>query len=278
MEKKFTVNSFQKYKTTGRKIGMLTAYDYSTAKLLDEAGVDVLLIGDSLGMVVQGNDNTLSVTVDEMIYHAKSVKRGVKNAFIVVDMPFLSYHVSAEDAVRNAGRIIKESGADAVKIEGGENVIDAISAIIKAQIPVVGHLGLTPQSVNVFGGFKVQGKSNEQAQKIIEQAKLLEQSGVCAVVLECVPQEVAKIISETLSIPTIGIGAGRYCDGQVLVINDMLGMFSDFSPKFVKHYANMGEVVSNAVKEYIKEINNGDFPTEAHSFVGNGEVIKKLYN
>ena len=267
MAQKFTTNSFKQRKERGQKIGMLTAYDYSTAKLLDEAGVDVLLVGDSLGMVVQGNENTLPVTVDEMIYHAKAVKRAAKNAFVLVDMPFLSYHVSIEEAVRNAGRIIKETGGDAVKIEGGDNVIDAISAIINAQIPVVGHLGLTPQSVNVLGGFKVQGKSSEQAQSIIDQAKRLEQTGACAIVLECVPLELARTITEILTIPTIGIGAGKHCDGQVLVINDMLGMSGNFSPKFVKCFSDVGETIKSAAKDYIREINDGSFPTEQHSFV-----------
>lgn len=257
---------------------MLTAYDYSIAKLLDAAGVDVLLVGDSLGMVYQGKDNTLSVTVDEMIYHTKAVKRGAVNAFIVVDMPFLSYHVSPEDTVRNAGRIIKESGADAVKIEGGNNIIESISALMRAQIPVVGHLGLTPQSVNMFGGFKAQGKSAEQAQDIINQAKLLEKAGVCALVLECIPSELAQTITENLSVPTIGIGAGKFCDGQVLVVNDMLGMSADFTPKFVKHYANIGEIIGNAVKNYITEVNNGEFPGEQHSILLGNDFIEKIYN
>lgn len=269
MTQKFTINSFRARKAKGQKITMLTAYDYSTARLLDEAGIDVLLVGDSLGMVVQGNDTTLSVTVDEMIYHAKAVRRAAKNAFVLVDMPFLSYHISAADAVRNAGRIIKETGADAVKVEGGGHVTEAISAILRAQIPVVGHLGLTPQSVNVFGGFKAQGKEKEQAQQIIDQAKQLEQTGVSAIVLECVPRELAHIVTETISIPTIGIGAGEYCDGQVLVINDMLGMSADFSPKFVKRFANAGETIKNAVKDYIREINDGVFPTEQHGFSSN---------
>ncbi|MDR1516872.1 MAG: 3-methyl-2-oxobutanoate hydroxymethyltransferase [Dysgonamonadaceae bacterium] len=271
MDQKFTINSFGQRKAARRKIAMLTAYDYSTARLLDEAGIDVLLVGDSLGMVVQGNENTLPVTVDEMIYHAKAVKKGAKNAFILVDMPFLSYHVSVEEAVRNAGRIIKESDANAVKIEGGDKVLEAISAIIAAQIPVVGHLGLTPQSVHVFGGFKVQGKNSGQAQKIVDQAKRLEQAGVCAIVLECVPWELARVITDTLTIPTIGIGAGRYCDGQVLVINDMLGLSGDFAPKFVKRFADVGKMLKSAVGGYIREINDGDFPTEQHSFTSKND-------
>ncbi|MDR1743723.1 MAG: 3-methyl-2-oxobutanoate hydroxymethyltransferase [Dysgonamonadaceae bacterium] len=272
MNQKFTVNSFRQRKAKGQKIAMLTAYDYSTARLLDEAGIDVLLVGDSLGMVVQGNENTLPVTVEEMIYHGKAVKKGTKNAFVLVDMPFLSYHVSIEDAVRNAGRIIKETGADAVKIEGGDAVIAAVSAIINAQIPVVGHLGLTPQSVNVFGGFKVQGKNSEQAQKIIDQAKRLEQAGVCSIVLECVPWELSRVITDTLTIPTIGIGAGKYCDGQVLVVNDMLGMSAHFAPKFVKRFADMDAIVKDAVENYIREVNAEDFPTEQHSFASNNET------
>lgn len=274
---KFTVSSFIEFKEKERKISMLTAYDYSTAKLLDEAGVDTILVGDSLGMVMLGYEDTLSVTMDDMLHHTKAVARGVKNAFVIGDMPFMSYHISVEESVRNAGRFIKEAGADAIKLEGGSDVIDKVRAIVKAQIPVVGHLGLTPQSVNMFGGFKVQGKSEAQAKKLIEEALLLEEAGCCAVVLECVPEKLAKIVSEKLSIPTIGIGAGKYCDGQVLVIQDMLGMYSDFVPKFVKKFADVGTSMKAAVAEYKKEVQDMTFPEEKHTFKIKDEVLEKLY-
>lgn len=263
---KITVKSFQQFKNEGRKITMLTAYDYSMAKLLTSAGVDSILVGDSLGMVMQGQGSTLPVTIDEIIYHTKMVVRGNKNALIVSDMPFLSYHVSVEDAVRNAGRLVKEGGAEAVKMEGGSNIINQIKAVIDAQIPVVGHLGLTPQSVNAFGGFKVQGRDEENAKRILGDALLLEKAGVFAITLEGIPEPLAKEISEKLTIPTIGIGAGKYCDGQVLVINDMLGMFNDFVPKFVKRYADLNTIVTGAVQKYIQEVQNGDFPAKEHTY------------
>jgi 3-methyl-2-oxobutanoate hydroxymethyltransferase len=274
---KFTVSSFIGFKDEGKKISMLTAYDYSTAKLLDEAGVDTILVGDSLGMVMLGYEDTLSVTMEDMLHHTRAVSRGVKNAFVVGDMPFMSYHITVEEAVRNAGRFIKEAGADAVKLEGGEDVVDKIRAIVKAQIPVVGHLGLTPQSVNMFGGFKVQGKSEAQAKKLIEEALLLQEAGCCAVVLECVPEKLAKIVSEKLTIPTIGIGAGKFCDGQVLVIQDMLGMYSDFVPKFVKKFADVGSSMKDAVAQYKKEVQDMTFPEEKHTFKIKDEVLEKLY-
>lgn len=245
---------------------MLTAYDYSMAKLLTSAGVDSILVGDSLGMVMQGQGSTLPVTVDEIIYHTKMVVRGNSNALIISDMPFLSYHVSAEDAVRNAGRLVKEGGAEAVKMEGGSNIINQVKAVIDAQIPVIGHLGLTPQSVNAFGGFKVQGRDEENAKRILNDALLLEQAGVFAITLEGIPADLAKNISEKLTIPTIGIGAGKDCDGQVLVINDMLGMFNDFVPKFVKQYADLNSIISNSVKSYIDEVQKGEFPGEEHTY------------
>ncbi|WP_069650683.1 3-methyl-2-oxobutanoate hydroxymethyltransferase [Caloranaerobacter ferrireducens] len=276
MSEKFTTASFLKAKAEGRKITMLTAYDYSTAKLLDEAGVDSILVGDSLGMVMLGYENTLQVTIEDIIHHTKAVSRGVNRALIIADMPFLSYHVSVEDTIRNAGRLIKEGGAHAVKLEGGENIIDKVKALVDAQIPVCGHLGLTPQSVNVLGGFKVQGKSIENAKKIIEDAILLEKAGVFAIVLEAVPEPLAKIITEKISVPTIGIGAGKYCDGQVLVLQDMLGMFSDFTPKFVKKFRDLGKEIREGVKEYIKEVCEGTFPEEKHTFKMSQEVIDKL--
>lgn len=277
MRKKFTTSSLLKAKNDGKKISMLTAYDYSTAKILDEAGVDTLLVGDSLGMVILGYENTLKVTIEDMIHHVKAVSRGAKYAFVIGDMPFLSYHISIEESVRNAGRLIQEGNAHAVKLEGGREVIDKIKAIVNAQIPVVGHLGLTPQSVNMFGGFKVQGKSEGQAKKIIEDALLLQEAGVCAIVLECVPEKLAKIISDKLDVPTIGIGAGKYCDGQVLVTQDMLGMYTDFTPKFVKKYANLHDEIVKATKSYINEMNEGVFPGKEHGFRIDDEVIEKLY-
>jgi 3-methyl-2-oxobutanoate hydroxymethyltransferase len=230
MEKeKFTVQHFSKSKQSGRKISMLTAYDYTTAKLLDEAGIDTILVGDSLGMVILGYENTLQVTMEDMLHHTRAVTRGVRNAFVIGDMPFLSYHTDINSAVKNAGRFVQEAGAQAVKLERGAEVIDKIKAIIDAQIPVLGHLGLTPQSVNVMGGFKVQGRSQEQAEALLAESLQLQDAGVFALVLECVPVKLAKLISERLSIPTIGIGAGKYCDGQVLVVQDMLGMYRDIS-------------------------------------------------
>jgi 3-methyl-2-oxobutanoate hydroxymethyltransferase len=275
--KKFTVASFLKSKKDGRKISMLTAYDYSMAKLLDEAGTDCLLVGDSLGMVILGYETTLQVTVDDMVHHCKAVARGTKSALITADMPFLSYHISAEDSIRNAGRLIQEGGANAVKLEGGIGVIDKIRAIVNAQIPVMGHLGLTPQSINMLGGYKVQGTSLEQAKKLIEEAVLLQEAGVFAVVLECVPEKLAKVISEKLEIPTIGIGAGKYCDGQVLVTQDMLGIYSDFKPKFVKQFANLGEIINKASKQYILEVQEQQFPNAEHAFTIEDEIIDKLY-
>ncbi len=276
MNKKFTIKSFQKAKDEKRPISMLTAYDYSMAKILDSAGVDALLVGDSLGMVVQGNDSTISVTIDEMIYHAKAVNRAAKRALVIVDMPFMSYHGTADEAVRNAGRLMKEGGAHAIKLEGGVEFADTIRQIVRAQIPVMGHLGLTPQSLHMFGGFKVQGKSLQQAQKIIDDAKALEEAGVFAITLECVPEELSKIISETVSVPTIGIGAGKYCDGQVLVSNDMLGMYSDFVPKFVKQFAHLSTDINAAVKTYIEEMNEGEFPEKKHTFTIDEDVINNL--
>ena len=228
---KVTTTTFHDKKTAGEKITVLTAYDYSMARLLDDAGVDCLLVGDSLGMTMLGYDDTLSVTMDDMIHHTKAVRRGTKNAMVVADMPFLSYHISDDEAVRNAGRFIKEAGANAVKLEGGFAVRSKIEAIVAAQIPVMGHIGLTPQSVNMFGGFKVQGKSEAQARKLIEEAKLLEAICCYSIVLECVPEKLARLITAQLSIPTIGIGAGAGCDGQVLVIQDVLGMYTALTPK-----------------------------------------------
>ncbi|MBP8903890.1 MAG: 3-methyl-2-oxobutanoate hydroxymethyltransferase [Paludibacteraceae bacterium] len=275
--KKFSVKSFQIAKDENRKITMLTAYDYSMAKILDSAGIDSILVGDSLGMVFQGHDSTLTVTIDDIIYHTRAVMRGVSRALVIADMPFLSYHISKEDAIRNAGRIIKEGGAEAVKIEGGVYFADTIRAIVQSQIPVMGHIGLTPQSVNTFGGFKVQGKNPESARQIIEDAKTLEKSGVFAITLEGVPEELAKQITESIKIPVIGIGAGRYCDGQVLVVNDMLGMYNDFVPKFVKQFAKLNVEIVSAVQSYISGVQQGNFPAPEHTYDSDPEISEKLF-
>ena len=274
---KNTVLTFKEAKQNGSKLTMLTAYDYSTAKLIDEAGVNSILVGDSLGNVILGYDDTISVTMEDMIHHGAAVARGAKNALVVIDMPFMSYQTSVYDAVCNAGRLMKEGRAGAVKLEGGESVCPQIKAITECGIPVVAHLGLTPQSVNAFGGFKVQGKDEAAAKKLIEDAKKVEEAGVFAVVLECVPAKLAERISKELSIPTIGIGAGAGCDGQVLVYQDMLGMFSDYVPKFVKQFANVGDVMKKAFKDYIDEVANGTFPATEHTYKIDDDVLDKLY-
>jgi 3-methyl-2-oxobutanoate hydroxymethyltransferase len=269
--------SLKEKRLKNEKISMLTAYDYSTATLVDAAVFDMFLVGDSLGMVFLGYENTLSVTMEDMIHHTKAVVRGAKNAMIVGDMPFMSYHVSIEEAVRNAGRFIQEGGAQSVKLEGGQERIATVKAILDAQIPVMGHIGLTPQSVNQLGGFKVQGKDLETANKLIRDAKALDEAGVFAMVLECVPTQLAKRITEEVSVPTIGIGAGQYCDGQVLVINDMLGMFKGHIPKFVKKFANLEPVIIAALQNYKKEVEAGTFPSEEHGFTIKDDVLEKLY-
>lgn len=273
---KKTVATFKEAKINNEKLSMVTAYDYSMAKLVDEGGIDGILVGDSLGMVTLGYENTLAVTIDDMIHHTKAVSRGANNALVVADMPFLSYHISIEESIKNAGRLIKEGNAHAVKLEEGRDVIDKIEGIVKAQIPVMGHIGLTPQSINMFGGFKVQGKTIEQIQNLIDDAKCLEEAGVFAIVLECIPEKISKIITESVSIPTIGIGAGKYCDGQILVINDMLGMYSDFTPKFVKQYKNLKEDINEAINNYIKDIKTGAFPEEKHSFKIDEQILDNL--
>ncbi|AMJ40527.1 3-methyl-2-oxobutanoate hydroxymethyltransferase [Anaerotignum propionicum] len=274
---KNTVLTFKEAKIQGKKLTMLTAYDYSMAKIIDESGINGILIGDSLGMVIKGDEDTLAVTVDEIIYHTKAVKKGAKNALIVSDMPFLSYHTSIEDAIYHAGRMVKEGGAHAVKLEGGANVLPQVRAIVAAQIPVMGHLGLTPQSVNAFGGFKVQGKSEETAKQLIADAVALEEVGAFSIVLEGIPAKVAELISKAVSIPTIGIGAGRECDGQILVYQDMLGMFDNFIPKFVKQYASVGKIMGEAIGMYIEEVEKGLFPEDKHTFKIDEEQLKKLY-
>lgn len=274
---KNTVVTFQQMKEKGEKISMLTAYDYSTAKLEDEAGVNSILVGDSLGNVILGYEDTISVTMEDMIHHGAAVARGAKNALVIIDMPFMSYQTSVYDAVVNAGRLMKEGRAGAVKLEGGVEVCPQIKAIVDAGIPVCAHLGLTPQSINAFGGFKVQGKSEEAARKILEDARAIEQAGAFAVVLEGIPKKLADLITKELHIPTIGIGAGNGCDGQVLVYQDLLGMFSDFTPKFVKRYAEVGEVMKNAFQQYFQEIQSGAFPAEEHVYSIDDDIIEKLY-
>ncbi len=274
---KNTVMTFKEAKIKGEKLTMLTAYDYSMAKLIDESEINGILVGDSLGMVCLGYEDTLSVTMEDMIHHTKAVARGAKNALIVGDMPFMSYQTSIYDAVCNAGRLIKEGNANAVKLEGGAAVADQVSAIVKASIPVMGHLGLTPQSVNAFGGFKVQGKSEDAARKLIEEAQILEEAGAFAIVLECVPAKLAELITRKVSIPTVGIGAGKGCDGQILVYQDMLGMFSGFKPKFVKQFSDVGYHMREAFKQYIEEVKAGSFPAKEHEFKIDEEVLEKLY-
>ena len=264
--KPVTVPGLRKMKRDGRKITMLTAYDATFARLLDRAGVDVILVGDSLGMVMQGRPTTLKVSVDHMAYHGACVSRVVQRAHVVVDMPFMSYHLSAEDAVRNADRLVQEGGAQAVKLEGGAARAEAIARIVDAQIPVMGHIGLTPQSYHVQGGFKVQGRSEAAAERLMGDAMAVQEAGAYSMVLEGIPKELASRISAELSIPTIGIGAGNGCDGQVLVIQDLLGMDPDFQPRFVKRYADLGNVVLEAVGSYLDEVRSGEFPSDDHSF------------
>lgn len=274
---KNTVVTFQQMKEKGEKISMLTAYDYSTAKLEDEAGVNSILVGDSLGNVILGYEDTISVTMEDMIHHGAAVARGAKHALVIIDMPFMSYQTSVYDAVVNAGRLMKEGRAGAVKLEGGIEVCPQIKAIVDAGIPVCAHLGLTPQSINTFGGFKVQGKTESAAKKLIEDALAIQEAGAFAVVLEGIPKKLADLVTEKLAIPTIGIGAGNGCDGQVLVYQDLLGMFSDFTPKFVKRYANIGEIMKDAFRQYFQEIQSGVFPGEEHEYKMDDDIIDKLY-
>jgi 3-methyl-2-oxobutanoate hydroxymethyltransferase len=263
---KTTIIDIYKKKAEGNKITMLTAYDFPTAQIVDQAGIDMILVGDSLGMVVQGVSSTLPVTMDEMLYHTRIVSRAAASAMVIGDMPFLSYQTSKADAVQNAGRFLKEAGAEAVKLEGGTQMAGAIRAIVDAGIPVVAHIGLTPQYVHVLGGFKVQGKDEATREKILADARAVQDAGAFSVVLEAMPSSLAKEIHSQLRIPTIGIGAGPYCDGQVLVIHDLLGLFDRFTPKFVKKYANLKEPALKAVKEYKQDVESGKFPSEEHSF------------
>lgn len=273
---KNTVLTLQQKKKDNEKIVMVTAYDYTTAKIMDEMGVNTILVGDSLGMTMLGYEDTLSVTMEDMIHHSAAVARGTKEAFLVTDMPFMSYQTSVYDAVVNAGRLVKEGHAQAVKLEGGVDFAPHIEAIVKSSIPVVAHIGLTPQSVNAFGGFKVQGKDIKAAKKLIEDAKAIEAAGACMVVLECVPEKLAEKITEMLTIPTIGIGAGADCDGQVLVYQDMLAMYGDFKPKFVKQFANVGDAMREGIAAYIKETKDGTFPAHEHCYKIDDAVLEQL--
>ena len=277
MSGKNSAVTFKNAKKNGERLAMLTAYDYSTAKLMDETGINGILVGDSLGNVILGYEDTISVTMEDMIHHGAAVARGTKNALVVIDMPFMSYQTSVYDDLVNAGRLMKEGRAGAVKLEGGKNICPQIEAITKAGIPVMGHLGLTPQAINAFGGFKVQGKTQEAAEQLLEDALAVEKAGAFALVLECVPRKLADIITEKLTIPTIGIGAGNGCDGQILVYQDLLGMFSDFTPKFVKKYANVGEIMKDAFSAYIEDVKQGAFPEKKHEYDIADEVIEKLY-
>ncbi len=263
---KITIHDLLKKKTEKKKITMLTAYDYPFARIVDEAGIDGIIVGDSLAMVMQGLENTLPVTMDEMVYHTKIVARAVSNAIVIGDMPFMSYQTSIGDAVRNAGRFLKEAGASAVKIEGGAEVAEHIMAMTKSDIPVMAHIGLTPQSIHRMGGYKIQGRTKEAAERLIEEAHITEDAGAFSLILEAIPAELAALITKELTIPTIGIGAGPSCDGQVLVLHDVIGLFERFLPKFAKRYVNIKDEVLRAIKNYKEEVENGLFPSDEHSF------------
>jgi 3-methyl-2-oxobutanoate hydroxymethyltransferase len=275
---KVSILDLQRKKVESQPITMLTAYDYPGANLVDEAGVDLILVGDSLAMTVLGHPNTVSITVDEMLHHCKAVARGASRAFLIGDMPFMSYQVERSEAVRNAGRFMKEGGMDAIKLEGGREVADTIRAIVSAGIPVMGHLGLTPQTATKLGGYKVQGKTAAAAQRLLEDALILEEAGCFAIVLEAIPALVGKTVSQKLTIPTIGIGAGPDCDGQVLVFHDVLGLFDRFTPKFAKKYADLRQPILEALRTYRQEVEAGEFPTAAHSFnIDEAELQLFLY-
>ncbi|MBN1305147.1 MAG: 3-methyl-2-oxobutanoate hydroxymethyltransferase [Anaerolineales bacterium] len=274
--KKITTLTFRQKKEQGQPISMLTAYDYPTSLALDEAGIDSILVGDSLGMVVLGYENTLPVTMEDMLHHCRAVARGTQYALTIGDMPFMSYQVSVEDAVRNAGRFLQEGGMDTIKLEGGRERLDTVRAIVKAGIPVMGHLGLTPQSVNQFGGFRPQAREAAAAKRLLEDALLLEEAGCYGIVLESVPAQLAELVSKELDIPTIGIGAGAGCDGQVLVLQDLLGLFDRFTPRFVKQYANLKVEIMETVRQYIAEVRTRDFPGLEHSFEMTKDEWQKL--
>jgi 3-methyl-2-oxobutanoate hydroxymethyltransferase len=271
-----TIGKLKEMKKKGEKIPMLTAYDYSTAKFLDEVGMPLILVGDSLGMVVLGYDSTIPVTIDVMLHHTKAVTRGTENALVVGDMPFMTYHTTPAEAIHNAGRFLQEGGAQAVKLEGGEYMAETINYIVTRGIPVMGHIGLTPQSVYQLGGYKVRGKTREAASSLLEDAKALDEAGVFAIVLELVPAPLAKLITENVSVPTIGIGAGKDCDGQVQVINDILGFYTEFVPKHAKQYAKLGETIKSAVSNYISEIQSGVFPTAKESYTMDENILTEI--
>lgn len=275
---KISILDLQQKKADGQPITMLTAYDYPGALLVDEAGIDLILVGDSLAMTVLGHPNTVSVTVDEMLHHCKAVARGAKRAFLIGDMPFMSYQIEHSEAVRNAGRFLKEGNMDAIKLEGGREVAETIQAIVAAGIPVMGHLGLTPQTATKLGGYKVQGKTAAAAQKLLEDALILQEAGCFAIVLEAIPAAVGQMVSQKLAVPTIGIGAGPHCDGQVLVFHDILGLFDRFTPKFVKRYADLRQPILEALRAYRREVEAREFPSEAHSFnIDEAELQLFLY-
>jgi len=275
---KVTIQQLQKMKAEREKISMITAYDYPSARFVDKAGIEIILVGDSLAMTVMGLDSTVPVTMEEMVHHTKAVVRGVENAMVIGDLPFGSYNQSKEQAIANATRLMKEGGCDAVKLEGGVEMAEITKAIVDAGIPVMGHIGLTPQTISKLGGFKVQGKGAQEAEKLLKSALALQEAGIFSIVLECVPEEVGRLVTEKLSIPTIGIGGGRYCDGQVLVFHDTLGLFEKFLPKFVKRYRNLGEEIVKALEEYKQEVKEGKFPGPEHVFGGvTEEELKRLY-
>lgn len=273
---RLTINKIQEKKNAGERITMLTAYDYPTAQVVDEAGVDLILVGDSLGMVVLGYESTIPVTMDDMIHHTKAVVRGSKNALVIGDMPFMSYQVGISETLRNAARFLQEAGCQAVKLEGGVTVAESVRRIVDCGIPVMGHIGLTPQSINQLGGFRVQGKTLEAAERLLDDALALEKAGAFAVVMELVPRELAKLITSKLRIPTIGIGAGPWCSGQVLVIHDMLGLYTDFVPKHTKQYARMAGALKSAISDYVKEVRSGKFPGPEHSATIDESILDGL--
>ncbi len=275
--KRITINDIREMKQNGEKIAVLTAYDYSTAKIIDKCNIPIILVGDSLGNVVLGYDSTIPVTMDDMIHHCKAVVRGAEHALIVGDMPFMTYHISMEDAMRNAARFIQEAGVQAVKLEGGVTIADKVKRLVDCGIPVMGHIGMTPQSVNQFGGNLVQGKTVAVAQHLVDDAKALEQAGAFSIVLECIPKRLAALITQNLSIPTIGIGAGPDCDGQVLVINNLLGL-TDFNPKLAKQYVNLKDIMSQAISAYRDEVKGGQFPTKENSFIIDSAVLEQVKN
>ena len=273
---RITINQIKQMKQKGEKITMLTAYDYSTARIIDEVGIPLILVGDSLGMVVLGYESTIPVTMEEMLHHTKAVVKGTKQTMVVGDMPFMTYHISVSDALRNAARFIQEGGAQAVKLEGGVTVAEKVRNIVNCGIPVMGHIGLTPQSIHQLGGYKVQGKTEEAAARLLEDARVLEQAGAFAIVLETVPSPLATLITKSVSIPTIGIGAGIGCDGQVQVISDILGSFTDFVPKHAKQYAKLADIIRAAITEYDREVKAGSFPTEEQSFSMDESILAGL--